>query len=431
MRPPGPPSCGKNKLWTREPLTILQVYVPETGFAVDSEIAVRYALRATTGELQRSGSAAPAELPRADQVEIIVPASSVLFTEVRLPPVRGQKLRQLLPFAVEEKILSDPDQVQVATGLRDAQGMTRVAILDRAWLDSVCDRLRQLGFRPERGFAETCLPELEPQAWTLIWDGHEGFVRTDQGAGLALDSMGDEGAPFGLRRAVEEARDRQRLPEKIILRATDAAARIPDLGLWTLELGVSVVPGQDWEWAPRFLNTGNAINLLQGDYAPSSSVRELLPQLRPILVLAGLIIGAQVLATGADWWRLNRERKALLAEMDQTFRSAFPDAKVVVDAPLQMQRNLADLRRASGQQQATDFLPLLYRSLPLVNNAKRLEALSYDQELLKLDVLFSDANAVEQLRNELVKTVPGASVEASTPKEEGVGARLAISGVLR
>ena len=407
-------------------MTILQVYLPEAGFGVDNEVAVKYALRAPTGELQRSGSAAPSELPRADQVEIIVPASLVLFTEVRLPPVRGQRLRQLLPFAVEEKILSDPNQVQVATGLRDAQGMTRVAILDRAWLDSVCDRLRQLGLRPERGFAETCLPELEPQAWTLIWDGHEGFVRTDQGAGLALDNMGDDAAPFALRRAVEEARDKQRLPEKIILRATDAAASVPDLALWTTQLGVSVVPGQDWHWAPRFLNTANAINLLQGDYAPSSSLRELLPQLRPILLLAGLIIGVQVLATGADWWRLNREKKNLTVEMDKTFKSAFPDAKVVVDAPLQMQRNLADLRRASGQSQSNDFVPLLAKVMPLISPAIGIEAMSYDQGALKVDALFRDESSVSELRDQL-KSVAGASIEASNPKEGGMAVRIAIS----
>ncbi len=407
-------------------MTILQVYLPEAGFGVDNEVAVKYALRAPTGELQRSGSAAPSELPRADQVEIIVPASLVLFTEVRLPPVRGQRLRQLLPFAVEEKILSDPNQVQVATGLRDAQGMTRVAILDRAWLDSVCDRLRQLGLRPERGFAETCLPELEPQAWTLIWDGHEGFVRTDQGAGLALDNMGDDAAPFALRRAVEEARDKQRLPEKIILRATDAAASVPDLALWTTQLGVSVVPGQDWHWAPRFLNTANAINLLQGDYAPSSSLRELLPQLRPILLLAGLIIGVQVLATGADWWRLNREKKNLTVEMDKTFKSAFPDAKVVVDAPLQMQRNLADLRRASGQSQSNDFVPLLAKVMPLISPAIGIEAMSYDQGALKVDALFRDESSVSELRDQL-KSVAGSSIEASNPKEGGMAVRIAIS----
>ena len=411
-------------------MTILQIYLPEAGLANDNDIALRYALRHNTGELQRSGTGQPAELPRADRVDIIVPASLVLFTEVKLPPVRGQKLRQLLPFAVEEKILSDPEQVQVAAGARDEAGVTRVAVIDRAWLNAACERLRLLGMRPDNGFAETCLPELEPNAWTLIWDGNDGFVRTAVGAGLALDSMSEGGAPFALRRAVEEARGHARLPEKIILRATDAAASVPDLQLWTTQLGVSVVPGQDWHWAPRFLNTANSINLLQGDYAPSSSMRELLPQLRPILALAGLIVGVQVLATGADWWRLNHEKKTLAAEMDKTFKAAFPDAKVVVDAPLQMQRNLADLRRASGQSQPNDFLPLLAKALPLISAATGVEAMNYDQGALKVDALFRDEGSVSELRNQ-VSSAPGASVEASNPKEGGIAVRIAISGGAR
>ncbi len=407
-------------------MTILQIYLPESGLANDSDTVLRYAVRANTGELQRNGTGQISDLPRADRVDIIVPASLVLFTEVKLPPVRGQKLRQLLPYAVEEKILSDPDQVQVAAGARDETGMTRVAVVDRAWLDASCDRLRQAGLRPENGYAETCLPELEPNAWTLIWDGQEGFVRTAVGAGLALDSMGDNGAPFSLRRAIEEARSNARLPEKIILRATDAAASVPDLQLWTTQLGVSVVPGQDWHWAPRFLNTANAINLLQGDYAPSSSVREMLPQLRPILLLAGLIIGAQVLATSVDWFRLNYEKKNLTAEMNKIFKSAFPQAANVSDVKIQMQRNLAVMQRASGQSQPNDFLPLLAKTLPLINSATGVESLSYEQGTLKIDAMFRDEGMVDQLRNQL-SNVPAASVEASTPKEGGVTVRIAVT----
>ena len=407
-------------------MTILQIYLPESGIANDTDAMLRYAVRANTGELQRNGTGQLGDMPRADRVDIIVPASLVLFTEVKLPPVRGQKLRQLLPFAVEEKILSDPDQVQVAAGARDDAGMTRVGIVDRAWLDASCERLRQVGLRPENGYAETCLPELEPNAWTLIWDGNEGFVRTAVGAGLALDSMGDNGAPFSLRRAVEEARSNARLPERIILRATDAAASVPDLQLWTTQLGVSVVPGQDWHWAPRFLNTANAINLLQGDYAPSSSVRELLPQLRPILLLAGLIVGAQVLATGVDWFRLNYEKKTLTSEMNKAFKSAFPNATVVVDAPLQMQRNLGELRRASGQSQPYDFLPIMAKSLPLISAATGVASITYDQGTLKLDATFRDEGSVDQLRKQL-SSVKGASVEASNPKEGGIAVRIAVT----
>ena len=66
-------------------LTLLQIYLPEAGLENESDIALRYALRANTGELQRNGSARLTELPRADRVDIIIPASLVLFTEVKLP----------------------------------------------------------------------------------------------------------------------------------------------------------------------------------------------------------------------------------------------------------------------------------------------------------------------------------------------------------
>ena len=401
-------------------MTILQIYLPEVGLPGENDVPLRYALRNNAGELSRSGAASRAELPRADQVEVIVPASLVLFTEVKLPPVRGQKLRQMLPYAVEDKILSDPELVQVATGERDEEGSTRVAVVDRGWLSAALQQLHKLGLRPERGYTETCMPELEANAWTLVWSGGEGFVRTAPGAGFALDSMGQTDVPLALAKSVDEARVKNAAPEKIIFRAADSSQQVPDLAAWTAQLNVPVVPGQDWQWAPRFLNTTTAINLLQGEFAPASSLREVLPQLKPILILAACIIAAQILATSVDWWRLNREKKALLAEISQTYRKAFPDSKIGEDSmALQMQRNLADLRRAGGQQQQDDFLPLLGKSLPLLAGVGRVETLSYDQGALKLDLLFGDTTAAENLKIDLIKLLPGATVEATNPKQIG------------
>ncbi len=410
-------------------MTILQIYLPEVGLPGENDVPLRYALRNNAGELSRSGAAPRAELPRADQVEVIVPASLVLFTEVKLPPVRGQKLRQMLPYAVEDKILSDPELVQVATGARADDGVTRVAVVDRGWLTAAIQQLQRLGLRPERGFTETCLPELEATAWTLVWDGGEGFVRTAPGAGFALDSMGQTDVPLALMKSVEEARAKNAAPEKIIFRAADSSLQMPDLAAWTEQLGVPVVPGQDWQWAPRFLNTSSAINLLQGEFAPASSLREVLPQLKPILILAACIIAAQILATSVDWWRLSREKKTLTTEMGQIFRKTFPESKIGDDlVTLQMQRNLADLRRASGQPQSDDFMPLLAKSLPLLNSVSRVDALNYDQGVLKLDLLYQNAAAAENLKIDLIKTLPGAKIEASNQKEGGVSVRLTISG---
>jgi hypothetical protein len=65
------------------------------------------------------------------------------------------------------------------------------------------------------------------------------------------------------------------------------------------------------------------------------------------------------LLTIADWSRLAYEARGLRGDMDAAFRKAFPEAKAVVDPALQMRRNIADLRRAAGEADAADFVPML------------------------------------------------------------------------
>jgi general secretion pathway protein L len=62
---------------------------------------------------------------------------------------------------------------------------------------------------------------------------------------------------------------------------------------------------------------------------------------------------------GVQAWRLARERADLAARAESIFRSAFPEAKAVVDPRLQMERNLAELRRSRGLAAGDDFLAQL------------------------------------------------------------------------
>ena len=65
---------------------------------------------------------------------------------------------------------------------------------------------------------------------------------------------------------------------------------------------------------------------------------------------------------GAQTWRLAAERSALQSRAEAIFRSAFPEARAVVDPALQMQRNLAELRRTRGLGGGDDFLVQLSRA---------------------------------------------------------------------
>ena len=58
--------------------------------------------------LLRDGVSALAEIPRGDEIEAVLPASRVLFARLKLPKVSPATIRELLPFAVEDRLLADP-----------------------------------------------------------------------------------------------------------------------------------------------------------------------------------------------------------------------------------------------------------------------------------------------------------------------------------
>src|SRR5205085_12007430 len=74
------------------------------------------------------------EAPRADDVEAVLPAERVLFARLKLPKVNAATIRELLPYAVEDRLLADPTHIHAVPGTTDARGETVVAVVDRDWL---------------------------------------------------------------------------------------------------------------------------------------------------------------------------------------------------------------------------------------------------------------------------------------------------------
>jgi general secretion pathway protein L len=152
--------------------------------------------------------------------------------------------------------------------------------------------------------------------------------------------------------------------------------------------------------------------------------------LRLPLILAGLLALLQVGATATEWWLLSREKQHLQAAMEERFREAFPDARVIVDAPLQMQRNLAELRGTAGQVSPSDFMPLLSRVAPALDADSRgsLRAIRYEASQLSLDVTVTDQAAAENLLRRLTDAGLACQLQSVSGTAPQSLARIAITG---
>jgi general secretion pathway protein L len=200
-------------------MSLLRIHLPSAWPDADPATPLPWCrLGGARGELTDAGNAALAELPPADTYELVIPAELVLLTRARLPRGSKQKMRQLLPFAIEDRLVAEPDTVHVAAGSTLADGQTALAVIDKAWLAQSLARLSEAGLRPRSAWPETLLAALPADGWTMVWDGRSGFLRSGTQTGMSLDGGSSAQPPAALLLSVAEARAAGALPQRLLLR---------------------------------------------------------------------------------------------------------------------------------------------------------------------------------------------------------------------
>lgn len=120
---------------------------------------------------------------------ILVPAQDILLTQVKLPKLSSRKLRQALPYALEETLLEDISQLHFAIGHRQPDGALPVAIVAKQKMQEWLDALQSSNITPSHllpltlalPFSETAWPcYLHNGIYTVRTDRYAGFTATEQ-----------------------------------------------------------------------------------------------------------------------------------------------------------------------------------------------------------------------------------------------------------
>ncbi|MGT2494440.1 type II secretion system protein GspL [Cupriavidus basilensis] len=100
-----------------------------------------------------------------------------------------------------------------------------------------------------------------------------------------------------------------------------------------------------------------SLDLAQFEFAQGRADRWNLKRLArlPVALAAGLVL-IQMIGMNVQWLLLHQEQQRLVARQEETLRSTFPQIPVVIDPPLQMRRQVDQLRLASGRSTPDDFL---------------------------------------------------------------------------
>ncbi len=355
------------------------------------------------GTVRQGGSAALDQAGMRGACELVVAADLVLLERLAVPAAQQRRVAGSLRFLAEDAALPDPERLHVAAESSPAKDSLGIAIVDRRWLTELLARLERAGLAPRSAVPECLLPPLEPRAWCVVCNGPDSFARVGKVEGFALDSPKPGEVPVALRLAVEKA-----APEKIVVRTVPGIVA-PDARRWSALLGVPVEAGPPWRWAEAATHPG--LELLQNEFAPRGSESGWRKLRRPALLAAALLAAVSG-GIAAEWWAKAREHRLLVAQTHAIYRETFGESAVIVDAPLQMQRALADLRRRSGEASPGDFLPLLGKVSGLLDTTRQhVESITYERGTLSVVLRPSSPAQLAALRDELQAKVPVGGVQ--------------------
>lgn len=348
----------------------------------------------------------------------IVAADQVLIFTAPQPAGKKRRWQAALPFIAEEYALTDPEDIHAVPAASSEAGKIVVSVITKSWLKQIVTATSASGLPLRRLIAESLIPVLPADSWTLVWDGHNGFLRTSPTTALALDSGNQQTPPLALRLSLAVAG----VPRQIELRCiqSETPAVLPS---W--DLPVPLILGERWDWQCAPISDATP-NLLWGEFAPSMRQFDGLPKLRPALfiLLAALVI--EIIGTHIEWSMLAHEKHALTQSMEHIFRGSFGDDSTLVNAPLQMQRNLAELRHAAGVADDGDFLSMLDRAAPSLSSST-VQSLNYESGKLELDIQLEKSNELGKLEKNLRSS--GFKVRTSDLHDlaDGTQAKLTLS----
>lgn len=335
---------------------------------------------------------------------VLVPCDRLSWHLVQLPRGTlsragdGTRLRAVLHGLLEDRLLDEVDHVHLSVQPHATDDAPLwVAACDRLWLKAWLDALEQVGHTVSRIVPESHpLPAGEPPRFAVQGQPERPLLIACSDRGVAqlpltshalelLGANADAAIRVHTEPSVANAAEHA-FPGRADLQTSAARALAAAQGPWDLA---------------QFDLVRNRSTRLRKQLGDGLQTLGQAPQWRPArwalvaLVLANLA-GMQALA-----WK---EQSALSAKRDAVrtiLTTTFPDVRLVVDAPVQMARALAELQRQNGAPAQTDLETMLGQFQAIAPEFAAPVAIEYVANELRLQGTGVTAEALSALNSRL------------------------------
>jgi len=370
-------------------------------------------------------------------VIVLVPAQEVLLTSVHIPARSAAKIKAALPFALEENLADDVEDLHFAIGVRQENNRLPVAVVARDKMSQWLHRLSEAGIEPVILAAENNGLAKIPGTLSIMVDGE--IIMFNDGADAEF-SMQDVKPSDVLVIAGQLGETQQEDGENsghLVVFCTPEQNENLEHDWIALRhelhsVDVNVLPDGVLPKLAVTVAAGHGVNLLQGSYGKKI---EYGPLLRPWKVAALLLLGLAIVGMamkGVGYYQLLQDEATLRAQFNAEYRLLRPgDTREIVDPVATVE----SLRRGVGVSAVPQvFLPTM-RELGAAlddNSDTEIEVISYRAGIIDLRLTVPDVATLDNIQKAV--SASGrfqASIQSTDQVADRINGRIQIREVGR
>jgi general secretion pathway protein L len=360
------------------------------------------AVNAMSGELAQ---ALPLAVGR--RVAVIVPGTEVLTTEAEAPAKNAAKLAQVIPYALEERVADEIEDLHFAIGERNPEsGRVPVVVVARARIDAWLATLRAAGFNPQAIYSEASLLPAMPGQLIALLDGDALTLRLAEGPPLVLPALSiTDGFEMALAGQASPVAGLEPAPPGLLLYSGHDEWEAHQNEVDALRerftgVKVQLLPSGPLSVLAPAAAAGEAVNLLQGALAVTSPLQQGWKSWRVAAVLAASLLCLHLGSRYFELTRLKKSEAALDVSIQDAFRIAMPGQQNSTNARRRVEARLTEVHGGGGGGALLPALSALANARGAAPGAT-IEGLTFRNGILDLRISAPDAAALDAISQQL------------------------------
>jgi len=371
------------------------------------------------------------------EVIVLVPSVEVLTTSVDIP-IKGAKLNAALPYALEEFLADDVENLHFAAGSRRSSGKTPVSVVSHENMEAWRLTLAEAGINPASIIADSYGLARIPGTISMLIADDQVFVNDGAATELVMQgvSPGDALAAIGalddgLDAENEDAETSQQLPRHVLVYCEpgederyqhDWIAMRHELD----SVDVKLLPDGVMPRLAVTVATGAGINLLQGSYAPRKEYSGMFRPWRYAAALLLTFVFVGIAAKATDYYLLTKTETELREMFNTEYQQIVPGAQET-DDPARVVDSLK--RRVGTAGAAPVFLQSLqYLSQAIAQNSEaEVQAISFRAGVIDLRITVPNVSTLDNIERVIDESGQfNASIQSTDQDGDNVSSRIQI-----